>query len=77
MVQSASPQGVMTFENQQISQRDRCAVTAIIGTERHQSAPSGAESPEKVPNYVLEAFTVKLRQQIADGLSSPKKRGRR
>ena len=50
----------MTFENQQISQRDRCAVTAIIGTERHQSAPSGAESPEKVPNYVLQVFTRRI-----------------
>jgi hypothetical protein len=65
------------FDHKRFLKSARRALAAIIGTKRHQSAHSGTESPEKVPNYVLEAFTVKLRQQIADGLSSPKKRGRR
>jgi hypothetical protein len=55
------------FENQRFLKCARRALAAIIGTERHQSAHSGTESPEKVPNYVLEAFTAKLRQQIAAG----------
>jgi hypothetical protein len=33
------------------------ALAAIIGTERHQTAHSGTESPEKVPNFVLQVFT--------------------
>jgi hypothetical protein len=45
------------FENQQISERALRATDSVFGTKRHQSAPSGTESPEKVPNYVLEAFT--------------------
>jgi hypothetical protein len=45
------------FENQQISERTCRTVAAIIGTKGHQSARSGTQSPEKVPNYVLEAFT--------------------
>jgi hypothetical protein len=28
-----------------------------MGTERHQTARSAAESTEKIPNYVLQVFT--------------------
>jgi hypothetical protein len=45
------------FEHQWFLKTASRALTAIIGTEGHQSAHSGTESPEKVPNYVLEAFT--------------------
>jgi len=45
------------FEHQGFLKTDSRALTAIIGTKGHQSAHSGTESPEKVPNYVLEAFT--------------------
>jgi hypothetical protein len=55
------------LENQRYLKRAPRALAAIIGTERHQTAHSGTESPEKVPNYVLEVFTAKLRQQ--NGLS--------
>jgi hypothetical protein len=58
------------FENQQISEQTCRTVAAIIGTEGHQSAPSGTESPEKVPNYVLEAFTAAALATEAAALSS-------
>jgi hypothetical protein len=45
------------FDYQRFLKCSRRALAAIIGTERHQTAHSGTESPEKVPNYVLEVFT--------------------
>jgi hypothetical protein len=45
------------FDYQRFLKRARRAPAAVMGTEGQQSAYSGTESPEKVPNYVLEAFT--------------------
>jgi len=45
------------FDNKRFLKSARRVLAAFIGTEGHQSAHSGTESPEKVPNYVLEAFT--------------------
>jgi hypothetical protein len=42
MVQAASPQGVITLENQQFSERDRCESPPLVernGTEMHPAAP--------------------------------------
>ena len=45
------------FDYQRFLKCSHRAVDAVSGTKWHQSAYSGTESPEKVPNYVLEAFT--------------------
>jgi hypothetical protein len=62
------------LENQRFLKRASRVLAAIIGTEGHQSAPSGAESPEKVPNHVLQAFTgaaTHRRAPVRDGQSAP------
>jgi hypothetical protein len=46
------------FENQGFLKYARRVLAADSGTKRHQSAPSGTESPEKFPKCVLQAFTV-------------------
>ena len=58
------------FENQRFLKYDRRVLATDSGTKRHQSAPSGTESPEKVPNYVLEAFTAAALATEAAALSS-------
>jgi hypothetical protein len=67
---SLGAQTSKAFDYQRFLKCSRRAVDAVSGTKRHQSAPSGTESPEKVPNYVLEAFTAAALATEAAALSS-------
>jgi hypothetical protein len=66
------------LENQRYLKRAPRALAAIIGTERHQTARSGTESPEKVLNYVLQVFAgaaTHRRAPVRDGQSAPNECG--
>jgi hypothetical protein len=66
------------LETQRFLKRARRALAAIIGTEWHQTARSGTETPEEVPDYVLQVFTraaTHRRAPVRDGQSAPNQCG--
>jgi hypothetical protein len=46
------------FDYQRFLKCVRRALAADKGTEWHRNAPNGTESPEVIPKYVLQTFTV-------------------